>query len=306
MHEHSHHTITISRLKWALILTIIVFIVEFLGALSSRSLSVLSNAVHLLSDVGAMGLAYYAARIENNPPTKQLSYGYARSGILASLINSLILVILAIGLIIAGIYRFIRPEPVMAGAIIWLGLVAFLFNILVTGLLMPRDKHDLNLRAMFWHAASDAAGSLSVIVSGLLIWWTHFNGFDPLAGMLIGVILLKAALGISAQSVNILMEGTPPGVKPQDIEHALLTIPRVHEVHHLHIWALRSDYNLLSAHILIDNVSVKEGQEILAAIARYLQDHFPIHHVTIQLETQQHDHVDDDCHPHLPSHPEKD
>ena len=211
MHTHSHHhSMTLSRLKWALILTIAVFVVEFLGALASGSLSVLSNAVHLLSDVGAMGLAYYAARVETNPPTLQLSYGYARSSILASLINSLILALLALGLIVAGLYRLLRPAPLMATSLIWLGLLALLFNILVTGLLAGGQSRDLNIRTMFWHAAGDAIGSLSVALSGLLIIWTHWSGFDALAGIAIGITLLIAALRIIRRSVNILMEGTPP------------------------------------------------------------------------------------------------
>ncbi len=304
VHTHSHHhSMTLSRLKWALILTIAVFVVEFLGALASGSLSVLSNAVHLLSDVGAMGLAYYAARVETNPPTLQLSYGYARSSILASLINSLILALLALGLIVAGLYRLLRPAPLMATSLIWLGLLALLFNILVTGLLAGGQSRDLNIRTMFWHAAGDAIGSLSVALSGLLIIWTHWSGFDALAGIAIGITLLIAALRIIRRSVNILMEGTPPEIEPAAIEDALLALSGVHEVHHLHIWALGSNYNLLSAHILIDDVSLHEGQETLAAIARHLQHHFPIHHVTIQLETDHHGDVTEDCHPFSPGTP---
>lgn len=291
---------TLSRLKWALILTIIIFGAEFLGGLASQSLSVLSNALHLLSDVGAMGLAYYAARVETNPPTMQLSYGYVRSTILASLINSLILALLALGLIIAGTYRILYPEPVLGTSVIWLGLLALIFNILVTGLLVQGKQHDLNLRAMFWHAAGDAVGSLAVMLSGFFIIWTHWSGFDAVAGIAIGVTLFIPLLRIIRHSVNILMEGTPPEIEPGRIEDALLTLPGVHGVHHLHIWALGSHYNLLSAHVLIDDVSLHEGQKTIAVIARHLQHHFPIHHVTIQLETDCRDEFSEDCHPFSP------
>ena len=304
MHTNSHHhSTTLSRLKWALILTVAVFVAEFLGGLASQSLSVLSNALHLLSDAGAMGLAYYAARVETNPPTIQLSYGYARSSILASFINSLILALMALGLIAAGFYRIVYPERVMAASLIWLGLMALVFNILVTGLLAPGKAQDLNIRAMFWHAAGDLLGSLSVILSGLLILWTHWIGFDALAAIAIGLSLVVPTLRIIGHSVNILMEGTPPEIDPARIERALLSLPGVQGVHHLHVWALGSHYNLLSAHILIDDVSLHEGQKTLAVIARHLESHFPVHHVTIQLETLQHEETDKGCHPHSPDTP---
>ncbi len=303
MHAHSPRIPTATaQLKWALILTAAVFLIEFLGGLASHSLSVLSNALHLLSDSGAMGLAYYAAKVQDNPPTTRLSYGYRRSGILAALVNGLVLLILACLLIGAGIYRLIRPETVGAASMIWLGLTALAFNAAITGLLMRHEEHDLNVRSMFWHSLSDAAGSFSVVLSGLLIIWTRWPGFDPLAGILIGLILFRASLGITRRSVSILMEATPPGIDPALIDAALRDIPGVEDVHHIHIWSLESGYNVLSAHVRTGNMSLREGQELLSAVAARLTSDFAIHHVTIQLETDTHQRPDDDC-ARRPAHP---
>ncbi len=299
MHTHTSNASSqaIAKLQWALILTTIIFIIEFLGGLASHSLSVLSNSVHMLSDIGAMALAYYAARVQANPPTSQLSYGYRRSGTLAALINGLVLGILAAALIAAGLYRLARPAPVQAGPMIWLGILALIFNAAVSGLLMRHEEHDLNTRSMLWHSLGDGAGSFSVILSGLLVLWTHWDGFDALAGIAIGAILLKASWTISRHSVNILMEGTPPDVDPDRIEEAVRNLPEITDVHHLHIWTLGSGYNVLSAHVRTRDMSLRDGQHLLLAISTEIKSSFPIHHVTIQLETDAHDEPDDDCTP---------
>ncbi|POB09808.1 hypothetical protein CO251_12975 [Sulfobacillus sp. hq2] len=297
VHQHSSHHAThaVRQLTWALILTLIIFIVEFIGGLESHSVSVLSNALHLLSDSGAMALAYYAAKVQAHPPTARLSYGYRRSGILAALINGLALVILSTLLIAAGIYRLIRPQTVQAPVMVWLGLLALVFNAAITLLLIRHEEHDLNVRSMFWHAVSDAAGSFSVMVSGLLILWTHWSGFDPLSGIIIGLVLFRASVAITRKSIAILMEATPLGIDPAAIEASLRLIPGVDDVHHIHVWALESGYNVLSAHVLTGNMSLREGQQLLATLKTRLTTDFAIHHVTIQLETDHHPHPDDDC-----------
>lgn len=288
-----HHESRSTRaLTIALALTAGVFLTQFVGGLYTNSLSVLSNAGHLLTDIGSMGLALYAAKIEHNEPTSLHSYGYLRSGIVAAFVNALVLAAIAIALVISGLMRLLHPVSVHATGMLWVAAIALIFNLATGIFLHEHDAHDLNRQGAFWHVVGDALSSVGIIVAALLIRTTHWLGWDPMASIFIGLVVGRAAYQVARPSLNILMEATPTGVHPDSVEASLRSHQAVEEVHHVHVWSLTPEYHALSAHVRLTNMSIREGQMVIHAMERTLKEEFNIQHVTIQIETEQHDDED--------------
>lgn len=286
-HTHTHYRST-TALAVALAVNIVIFLTQLWGGLQSDSMAVLSNAGHLLTDLGGMGLALYAARIEQAPPNSRHTYGYRRGGIVAALINAFILEVIALGFMFGGIWRLVHPVAVASGAMVLWSLVAIGLNLIPAALLLRHSRDNLNAGSIFWHILGDILGSLSIIVAALLIARTGWYGFDPLSAIFIGLMVAYAGFGIARSSVNILMEGTPKGHDPARISSAMMEAPEVMEVHHLHLWTIAPHYHALSAHIRLKNITVREGQSVIARLETILRNQFGIGHVTLQLETDEH------------------
>ncbi|MDA8193051.1 MAG: cation diffusion facilitator family transporter [Thermaerobacter sp.] len=284
------------RLVVVLILTMIVFAVQFIGGVATNSLSLLANAGHFLGDIGSATLALVAARLEKQRPTQAHSYGYGRSGTVAAFINALMLGAIGVSMIVTGLLRLFHPVAVTTGPILIIGLIGLAFNLLSTLILHQGDHSDLNLRAMFAHAASDAAASLAIVVAAWLIERTGWTGWDPLTAALIGLAIGHMAWRVARPSLRVLMEATPEGLDPETIRQTILTDPAVDEVHHLHVWSLGPRYHALSAHVRLRDMSIREGQSVIDTVETILAEQYHIHHVTIQIETDQHPQSDPYCH----------
>lgn len=243
-----------------------------------------------------MGLALFAARVEPRQPTPEHSYGYVRSGIVAAFVNALVLSAIALSLIATGLMRLFHPVTVDATPVIWLAAISLAFNFAGGLVLHDHDGHDLNVRAMFWHVVGDALGSLAILVAAILLKVTHWAGWDPVAAILIGLVIAQAAYQVVRPSVRILMEGTPEGIDPETVRRMMMADPAVDEVHHLHVWSLGPHYHALSAHVRLRNMSIREGQGVIDNLEDMLGREYEIRHVTIQLEADQH--LDDEVHGH--------
>ncbi|MGA2488864.1 MAG: cation diffusion facilitator family transporter [Anaerolineales bacterium] len=289
-HEHIHiidlSRSTTHRLALSIGLTAAFVLVEVAGGLYAKSLVLLTDAMHNVTDVLALALTLWALRATTKPAHAGKTYGYHRAGILVALVNSTTLVVIAIAIFYDAYRRLVAPPVVKADVLIGVGMVAVVVN-LVTALFVRRgSEHDLNLRSAFLHLMGDVLSTLGAVVAGIVIHFTGLNWFDPLASIFIGLLILWNAWGILRESVNILMEATPADVDVEAVVASILRVDGVRGVHDLHIWSVTRELRTLSAHILTDDIHISEGTKIQAAIGELLDRTYGIAHATLQMECE--------------------
>jgi cobalt-zinc-cadmium efflux system protein len=290
VHEHTYVTAlsrsTTRRLALSLGLTAAFVLVEVAAGLFANSLALLTDAAHNLTDVLTLALTWWALRVTTKPANAGRTYGNHRAGILVALVNSTTLVLIALGIFYDAYRRLLAPPEVKADVLIGVGLAAVIVN-LITALLVRRGSdQDLNLRSAFVHLMGDVMSTLGAVLAGIIIRFTGLNWLDPLAGILIGLLILWNAWGIQRESVNILMEATPADVDVDTVVAAIQHIEGVRGVHDLHIWSITRGLRTLSAHILTDNIPISEGAKIQLVISEMLNHTFGIAHSTLQLECE--------------------
>jgi cobalt-zinc-cadmium efflux system protein len=278
---------TSGKLRLALGLTLAILIVEFAGGLLSHSLALLSDAGHVLTDVFALGLAWFAVEQSRRPADQRRSYGYQRVGILAALLNSVTLVVIVIAIAVEAVRRLISPEPVQGGVVIATALAAIAINTFVI-LSLRTGGRNLNLRAALLHVTGDVAASAAVVIGGVVILLTGWLYIDPLLSLAIAALIAFGAWRIVREAVNLLMEGTPPEIDLPAVTKQITRTPKVTGVHDLHVWALSSDELALSCHVVVDDISLADAEHVVRDLEHRLCDAFAIGHTTIQVES---------CHP---------
>ncbi len=288
MHVHPATSgIDSRRMTWVLQASVAVtlgfFAVELVGGYYARSIGLISDAFHNLTDVPTLLLSWFALYMERKPPTEEKTYGYHRAGVLAAFGNALILLVVGAFIFYEAIERVRHPLVVAADLMLAISCVGILVNGGISLALM-RGRRDLNLRSVFIHNLGDAASSLGLIVASLLIRFTGLFWIDPAIGMAIGAGILWSSWGILKETVNILLEGLPKGITLKDVASAVLTVPGVEEVHDMHIWSLGSRMRALSCHVRIRDMNVSETETIRQQINSILEHMFHIDHTTIQFE----------------------
>jgi cobalt-zinc-cadmium efflux system protein len=276
-----------NKLRLALGLTIGILLVELAGGLLSHSLALLSDAGHVLTDVFALGLAWFAVEQSKRPADVRRSYGYQRVGILAALVNAVTLIVIVLAIAFEAVRRLAAPEPVQGGIVIATALVGIAINAFVI-LTLRGHTRNVNLRAALLHVTGDVAASVGVVVSGLVILLTGWLYVDPLLSLGIAALIAWGAWGIVRETVNLLMEGTPADIDLKALTKVITHTPRVTGVHDLHVWALSSDAVALSTHITVDDISLADAEHVVRDLEHRLCDGFSIGHTTIQVES---------CHP---------
>lgn len=294
-HPHSHgggfHThAPAGKMKTAFFLTLVILIVEVGGGVISHSLALLSDAGHVLTDIGAIALSWYALKQSEKPSNQRMTFGYYRSSILAAFINGLTLILITVWILFEAYGRFRHPEVVAPAGMFVSAGVGLLLN-LYMGLGM-RGEGDLSVKSAVLHMLGDAAASAGVIVGGIVISFTHWYVIDPILSVLIAMLIALGAWRIVRQTVGILMEGTPEGFDFAQVVDIIKAVPGVEEAHDIHIWSIASGKNALSCHVVLDgNMTIRESQRVL----RDMEDrliHVGIGHVTIQTEDATHPHED--------------
>ncbi|PKN34333.1 MAG: cation transporter [Deltaproteobacteria bacterium HGW-Deltaproteobacteria-19] len=287
-HAHSHFgdlsSRTSSRLFLSLGITLAFVAVEALAGLWANSLALLSDAGHNLTDAVALGLSWYAVQLSARPAHAGKTFGYHRAGILVALFNSTTLAVIALGIFYEAYHRFLSPPPVQAGVLIAVGTVAFLVNAGTAWLVREGSEHDLNLRSAFLHLMGDVFSTIGAVLAGVIIAFTDMNWLDPLASLLIGMLILWNAWVILRDVLDILLEATPRDVDMDGVIADLLNVSGVRGVHDLHVWSITQSMRALSAHILTDNISISGGAAIQRAIQERIGRRYGIAHVTLQLE----------------------
>jgi cobalt-zinc-cadmium efflux system protein len=272
------------RLLWAAVISAVYFIAELVAGFLTNSLALLSDAGHMLSDIGAMALSLFAFRMARRPATHQSTYGFHRVEILAALFNGLTLWLM-VGIIFAAAFnRFAEPPVVNSFGMMIVAVVGLLVNIAAAAILHGGHRHNLNLRGAFLHVVSDAVGSVGAIAAGVIMLTTGWYLADPLISMFIGGLILFSSWSLVKDSLSVLMQSVPKGIRLEEVRLTIEAVDGVSKVHDLHIWAVTSDIFTLSAHAVVTNG--EDFHQVLNNIEDTLKEHFNIEHTTIQLETE--------------------
>ena len=283
-HGHAHlPASTGTRLLWALGATGAFVLAEGLVGSYTGSLALLSDAGHNLADGLALGLAWYAHHISSRAADARRTYGYHRVGVLAALLNAVVLVGISLAILWEAWVRLHAPTGVPGLWIMATAAVALGVNLLISMWLHRGSAHDVNIRGAYLHMLADAASSAGVIVAGLIVYLTHWNAVDAIASIAIAVLILWSTWGILLESVGILLEAAPTDLDMAAVATAITGVPGVMGVHDLHAWTLGSGIVACSCHILVADQTASGGQEVVRQVAERLKD-FRIAHTTIQLE----------------------
>jgi cobalt-zinc-cadmium efflux system protein len=274
----------IRRLVAALAITSVYFGAEVVGGLLTNSLALLSDAGHMLSDIGAMALSLFAFRMSRRPVTAKRTYGYHRLEILAALFNGLSLWLI-VGMIFHAAYgRFASPPEVKSTGMLVVASIGLLVNLGAGFILYRSHHHNLNIRGAFIHVLSDALGSVGAIAGALIMMNTGWYTVDPLISIFIGILILYTSWSLIKESMSILMQSVPKEIDLEEVQSAIERVEGVFKVHDLHVWAVTSGVFTLSAHAVIDGA--EEAHRVLNDIEETLKARFNIEHTTVQLETE--------------------
>src|SRR6266851_961757 len=256
-----------SGLRRALALTLVVLLVELAGGLYSHSLALLSDAGHVLTDVFALGLAWFAFAQAQRPADRRRSYGYHRATILAALVNSVTLIVIVIA--IEALRRLAAPVPVSGGIVIVTALIGIAVNSYVVFALRGQ-RENLNMRATFLHVAGDIGASVGVVIAGAIILLTGWLPIDPLLSLAIAALIAFGAWRIVRETVNLLMEGTPHDIDLAEVTKMIGATDHIRSLHDLHVWALASDQTALSVHVVMGEGPLADAEHVVRDLEQRL------------------------------------
>jgi cobalt-zinc-cadmium efflux system protein len=290
-HDHAHREVGtaagrhLGRLAWTLALTASFVVVEVVGGLWTGSLALLADAGHMLADVGGLMLSLLAVWFARRPPSPRNTYGYLRLEILAALANGVVLLVVAGAILLEAYRRLHEPVAILTGPMLAIAVVGLGVNLIGILLLRAGSKESLNIRGAYLEVLSDALGSAAVILAAVVIRATGATWVDPVASAAIGLFILPRTWRLLGQAVHVLLEGVPPHLDLREIERAIRGSHGVRAVHDLHVWAVTSGREALSAHVHVDDLA--DGRHVLGDLQQLLRERFGIEHVTIQLEADE-------------------
>ncbi len=286
-HHHHDHAVKLDHLNrafiWGIGLNITFVVVEVITGLLSGSLALLTDAGHNLSDVASLALALLAYKLTKVSSNKTYTYGYKRSTILVSFFNAMIL-FAAVGVIIyEAVRRLMHPEPVPGDTIIWVALTGIAINGFTAWLFMKDKEKDLNVKGAYLHMAVDALVSLGVVISGVIIAYTQWYWLDSVVSLVIGIVIVIGTWSLFKDSLRLEMDGVPKTLDLNAVKAELLKADGVLDVHHVHVWALSTTENALTAHIVVKPEAANKFDAIKHDL-RHRLEHLEINHSTFEPE----------------------
>ena len=297
LHDHSHghhhgHAYPIKPNRafiTGIILNLAYVIMELIYGLLHHSLALLTDAGHNLGDVAGLGLSLLAFSLAKVKPTDVYTYGYKKTTILAALMNSMILMI-GVGIIgYQSILRIQHPEPVEGGVIAWVAALGILING-VSALLFFRDKdHELNSRGAYLHMLTDMAVSMGVVISGIIISYTHWYRLDAIVSILVIIVILRGTWSLMADSFRLSLDAVPANVDITTVIKKAQNVTGVVDFHHVHIWAMSTTENALTAHLVVQNNIDNSMLTVIKNDLKHQLQHLNIHHITVETEFQNED-----------------
>lgn len=283
-HDHAHGSAdaTTSRLRWTLALVLAYAAAEVIGGLVSGSLALLADAGHMLSDAAALGLTLFAMWFARRAPTPTRTFGYFRAEILAALVNGSTLVGIALVILVEAVHRLRQPVAVEGPLMLVVAVGGLVINL--AGLYLLRHGRDgnLNVKGAWLHVLTDALGSAQAIGAAALIWTFGWQWVDPVASILIALLVVYSSWSLLRQSVGVLMEGTPAHIDPAAVRSALKGVAGVEDVHDFHLWSITSGFVALSAHLVVP--ATADVRQVLQRSQACLAGQFAIRHSTLQID----------------------
>jgi cobalt-zinc-cadmium efflux system protein len=287
-HNHDHaHSMAKQTLRLAFFLTLFILAAEVIGGLFANSLALLSDAGHVLTDIFALGLAWFATAQAERPPNARNTFGYHRVGILAALVNALTLILITIWILWEAVQRFQHPEPVQPLAMFLAASVGIALNLYI-GFGLQKEKENLNVRAAALHVFGDVGASVAVIVAGIVILLTRWNPIDPLLSVGIAVLIAFGAWRVLRETMDILLEAVPKDVNLSALVRDMMRVKGVQDVHDLHVWCITSGMYALSCHTQIADLPPSQSAPILESLEGMLREKYSIGHTAIQFESYAH------------------
>ncbi|MEV7085046.1 cation diffusion facilitator family transporter [Streptomyces sp. NPDC093085] len=274
------------RLRIALGITLSVMVVEVIGGLAADSLALIADAAHMATDAVGLGMALLAIHFAARPADESRTFGYARAEILAALANCLLLLGVGGYLLFEAVERFITPPETRGGLTIVFALIGMAANLVSLTLLTRGQSESLNVRGAYLEVLADTLGSLAVLVSAGIILATGWQLADPIAGLLIGVMIVPRTVKLLRETLDVLLEAAPKGVDMSEVRAHMLALPGVADVHDLHAWTITSGMPVLSAHVVVDQDALDTvgHEKMLHDLQGCLGHHFDVEHCTFQLE----------------------
>ncbi|WJY26657.1 MULTISPECIES: cation diffusion facilitator family transporter [Sporosarcina] len=295
-HTHDHgQTASRKVLLFSFLITTVYMIIEAAGGFLTNSLALLSDAGHMLSDSISLGVGVLAFTLGAKSADPQKTFGYRRFEILAAVFNGTALLAVSIVILVEAFRRFAEPPDVSSIGMLWIAIAGLVVNLLVAYIMRKGDTHgNLNVRAAFLHVLGDLLGSVGAILAAFLIMFFDWSWADPLASIVVAILVLISGWRVTRDAVHVLMEGTPSEVDIQAVEKQLRSFEEVTDVHDLHIWSISSGFNAIACHIEVrSDFTMRKAKPLLTEIERRLAEE-NIHHSTIQFEPPAYQHVLDE------------
>ncbi len=285
LQAQGHTDVSSKRLFWSILVNLGITIAEVIGGLISGYLALLADAAHNLSDVAALGLAWLGVKGSRKPATKTSTYGYKRVEVMTALISSVALVVIAIFIFIEAYKRLLYPQPITDPEVfLTVAVIGLIGNLVSIRLLHSEKEKSLNMKTAFLHMTYDASSSGVVIVGGIAIVLTGWYKIDVFLTTAIALMIFWSSYLVIKEAVMIFLEAVPERIDFDAVVKAIMAIPKVRDVHDLHIWSLSSQDVALSCHVGVDEKDYQYGTNIIVAINTMLEKQFCIGHGTIQIE----------------------
>ncbi|WP_330309000.1 MULTISPECIES: cation diffusion facilitator family transporter [unclassified Streptomyces] len=278
------------RLRVALSITLTVMVVEIVGGLVADSLALIADAAHMATDALGLVMALLAIHFASRPPSETRTFGYARAEILAALANCLLLLVVGGYVMYEAIQRFVTPADTDGAQAIVFGLIGLVANTISLTLLMRGQKDSLNVRGAFLEVVADALGSVAVIIAAAVIMTTGWQAADPIASILISLMIVPRTWKLLQETLNVLLEAAPKNVDMAEVRAHILALPGVEDIHDLHAWTITSGMPVLSVHVVVssDVLNAIGHEKMLHELQGCLGVHFDVEHCTFQLEPSGH------------------
>lgn len=302
-HSPGHgHGQTVSRqtvnraFYWGIALNFVFTGIEFVVGYYYNSLALLADAGHNLSDVASLVISLIGMKLSQKAANLSYTYGYKKASVLASFINSILIISIVINIFIEAVERLTSSPEIVGNVIIYTALIGVIINTVSAFLFYKGQKQDINIKGAFLHLIVDAVVSVGVVISGIIINITELNIIDPIISLVIGIVILISAWGLFKESLKLTLDGVPKDIDLHEIEKLILTISGVKEVHHIHVWALSSTENALTAHISLiqNNIPLKRIMDIKHIVKKKLKT-LGIQHSTIEIDSDLADCLDENC-----------
>lgn len=274
------------HLRVSLFVSIAIVFVEFVGGILSNSLSLISDAVHVLSDVLAIALSLFAVTLATRQHKGSMTYGYHRAEVLAALTNGILLCAISVWIFFEAYHRMFSPRLIDVQIVIGIAAIGLAGNIVIMRILKRDLDKSLNVRSAFSHIIYDLVSSIAVIFVGIITYFTGLYVLDPLIAFFIGAFIARSGYIIVKESVHILLEGAPAGVNIQEIQDLIKKMEEVIDVHDLHIWTITTGMNALSGHIVVADQMLSHADKLVQTINKALVERYGINHTTLQVEPE--------------------